>query len=1130
MIKFIRKYWEILIILALGLTPLLWYKFLDSLALGHDMGFPLNPIIFFKDRLFVWTDRVGLGMDQTLGSAAVLIHGLEALIKSFGFSIFTTQKIVFVFWFVLPGLAMYYFVSSLHEKKEEWFIRLSASLFYMFNHFLLQAWFMAERTKFSLVVALPLLLALIIKIIERKIPLVRGLSLVALILFFFNGGGGIPLYGGIILTISLALVFFGVIQVKIHGRKEISRLAILTLFLLTVFLLVNSFWFLPLISRTVTAYGQSLASIGGISGVIAWSSVISKSTSFLNLLRLQGIPDWYENPLHPYSGIFLNNLMLILASFLIPIIVFSSLFIVRKVKEYRPYVLFFALLALVAAIFTAGSHPPFGGLYNALLAFVPGFAVFRTPFYKFGPALWFSYAYLFSFSLYFLLLRFKRLRTFLWLTILILIPLYSFPFFTGIFFAWQKPLSTMVKFPSYVLDSYQWINKNLSYNDRILTFPSLNPFWKVDFYKWGYWSIDPLSSLLTERSIVTSGRVLSSAETKLVKSIYDSFLEETPTWAKATRFLGVNHFLLYNDFEADFPDFKTANPEVYREKFASLGLEKERVFGPWEIFKIENQIPPKRVFVEKNVSLILSRENLLEDQLFEIEDILNLPLPDGGNFYFTNKNSHRLPFDVFSRMVFLEKCLFCEKKQQKIPLNVPESKIIPGSIFYPLIRYKEEKERIKFAKDVYTQIDFSLGTSLKRIAEIKQLVDLKREEKTIISTLGELKKEIEELESVIDGLDKNQEDIKSKVLRVDYFLREENRILVEIAQSSSDLVRDAIFPVTLYLAEVYQKNKPHELIYPPEIEKRYNFNIELPREYEILFKNKEFGQEVVVKEAYLDNKPLLVKPVAKNDTYLSFGKKFLTSGWHQLKFFINEQDNLLKGQKSPLEFTINPVDSNCRIFKPSKIYSNKIYELNFDYLTERGAGVNNGPLVKIEQILTNQKTALSKSQLEAVNVWQTFSQEITTNEEIVTLKVSLCPSQGYEDSSVIKITNLSLKPVITPTVALILEGEKTSALPTISVERINQTKYSVNVKDAYSPYFLILNNSFNSGWKILPETSSQHLPINGFANSWLIDKPGSYFLVLEYLPQRYFYLGWGITIIFLVLVISYLVLKYVKKT
>ena len=315
MIKKIKKYWEILVILFLGFTPLLWYKAPNSLAIGHDMGFPIDPIMFFKDRLFLWTDRVGLGWDQTLGSAAVLLHGLEALIASLNLGIFTTQKIVFIFWFVLPGLSMYYFVSTIHKDKEQWFIRLAASFFYMFNHFLLQGWFIAERTKMSLIIALPLLLAFTISTLQHKTSVKKGLALISLTLFFFNGGGGVPLYGGILLAFFLALLFFGSFQIKINGKREIKRIVLFSFGVLGSFILANAYWVIPILSGIFTSYRQNISTIGGISGIISWSSEISKFASYLNLFRLQGIPDWYGNPLHPYSNIFFTSPILILISF-----------------------------------------------------------------------------------------------------------------------------------------------------------------------------------------------------------------------------------------------------------------------------------------------------------------------------------------------------------------------------------------------------------------------------------------------------------------------------------------------------------------------------------------------------------------------------------------------------------------------------------------------------------------------------------------------------------------------------------------------------------------------------------------------------------------------------------------------
>src|SRR3989344_3994819 len=111
-----------------------------------------------------------------------------------------------------------------------------------------------------------------------------------------------------------------------------------------------------------TTYYQGMTAVGGITAVLEWSKEISKYASFLNVIRLQGIPDWYDNPLHPYSEIMLKNAVFIFASFAIPTVVFSSLFI-RKSLPNQKTVLFFTILALAGLLFTAGSHPPFGFIY-----------------------------------------------------------------------------------------------------------------------------------------------------------------------------------------------------------------------------------------------------------------------------------------------------------------------------------------------------------------------------------------------------------------------------------------------------------------------------------------------------------------------------------------------------------------------------------------------------------------------------------------------------------------------------------------------------------------------------------------------------------------------------------------------
>lgn len=1109
---YFKKYWELLVIIFLGLTPLLWYKFPNSLALGHDMGFPIDPIMFFKDRLFLWTDRIGLGSDQTINSAAILIHGLEASIMSLTSNIFLTQKIVFIFWFLLPGLAMYYFVWSIHKDKSQWFVRLSASLFYMFNHFLLQAWFIAERTKISLFVALPLLTGIIIQVIEGKLSTAKGLIFISLVFLFFNGGGGLPLYGGLLLSIVLAFLFFSLLLLR-KNRKELKRLIFFAAGIVLSFTVVNFYWILPTFVKTFSSYREALSSVGGISGILAWSFEISKFASILNVIRLQGIPDWYDNPQHPYSQIFLNNPLLILISFLIPVIVFSSLFLVKKAPYLKRYIIFFNILALLGIIFTTGSHPPFGAIYNLFLSLIPGFAIFRSPFYKFAPALWFAYAYLFSFSLYYLTEKSGKFKTILRFSILPLILIYSFPFFTGIFFNWNNPFSTMTKLSSYVTGFGNWANSNLSSNDRILSFPEQNLGWNTAIYKWGYWSTAPVESLLTNRSVITNDKVMTAFEKKLVESIYSSILSGTDDWKKSAEILGINYFLLHDDFYSNAPKFRTDGPDIYRERFAELNLIKSRSFGEWDLYKLP--LVKNKISVEKNPILISGPTNMLDYQFLDLSSILGVSGIENGFVFEDNQNKFKNKFKdtTFFKTAIIGSCLFCNNEDKKITLFLPKPTFLPGSIFYPLVKIKEENQNKILSSNINSKVDFLLGTSIKRLAEIKQLIELKRDERTINSTISNLSSSTALLSKTMGDLNKKDSSSRLLILKADGFLEDENRIIGDMKANASSGVFDNLISLSSDIAKVYQDNKIFEYPYPQDNEKIYFFNINYPGDWTILFKNAE-GEKLNVNNIILDGQVVNLKGEDLGD-YSSFGIKSLSSGIHEVKFTLQETQNLIDKISKPTQFVISPVSSDCRVFEVNSVYPNRIYSLKFDYATERSASSDNGPFVEIQQMRKGE-TSDSRVQLKANSVFQPYNAKISTSNQTYALKISICPSPGFEESSTIDINNLSLRIFPVPTAVLMSAGTSQTLKPTIAAKQINQTEYKVSVKNAASPYLLTLNNSFDTNWdlKIAGKPFGEHVVSNGFANGWLINKNGDYDLDISYKPQKYYYIGMGLTVFF----------------
>jgi len=93
---FQRKHIEIIIILLLGVTPLLWFDG-SKVVLGHDAGLTISPVSHFFDRLNLWTERFGLGTDQTYAVPGFFIHGFEAFVGNFVVNLQLFQKIIFRF-------------------------------------------------------------------------------------------------------------------------------------------------------------------------------------------------------------------------------------------------------------------------------------------------------------------------------------------------------------------------------------------------------------------------------------------------------------------------------------------------------------------------------------------------------------------------------------------------------------------------------------------------------------------------------------------------------------------------------------------------------------------------------------------------------------------------------------------------------------------------------------------------------------------------------------------------------------------------------------------------------------------------------------------------------------------------
>ena len=80
----------------------------------------------------------------------------------------------------------------------------------------------------------------------------------------------------------------------------------------------------------------------------------------------------------------------------------------------------------------------------------------------------------------------------------------------------------------------------------------------------------------------------------------------------------------------------------------------------------------------------------------------------------------------------------------------------------------------------------------------------------------------------------------------------------------------------------------------------------------------------------------------------------------------------------------------------------------------------------------------------------------------------------------------------------------------IMYEKIDPTRYVVHV-NAFDSFFLVFSESYHKNWIAYTNgeqiPNEQHFMANSYANAWYINKTGSYDIVLEFWPQKLFYIG-----------------------
>lgn len=1093
-------FFEMLIIFFVSLTPLLWFR-PGQMMLGHDNVFPLDPKEFLSGRLTTWSPH-GFGQNQSLIMGTSLIHFIDAIPYLLGFSVIPTQQIIYVFWFFMIGISMYVLTKTL--GKSGWF-SIVATLMYQFNFFILQGWWIGERTKFSAYIALPLVLSVFFKVSRKEWSVISGIAANTLILFLFNGGGlyGVPLFGGFFISIGIFIV--------LYSMKNGMRLIALALGTMMGSLVVNAYFWLPAITTLVRQYKAGIVEQGGVSGLIDWATEISANTSFINLLRLQGIAEWYDNPEHPYAKLFLTNPWLILASFVWPFLV---LFVIRrsKDKEQNLLISFFLLVYLIGILFAAGTHPPLGFIYIFFVKTIPGFAIFRTPYFKFAPAIYLAVSFLCASAIDKVPAGIKK-----WVFVLfaVFVLIYHFPFFTGEFFSWRKGFSTRLAVPSYIFDFGSWLNNEKKDDSRVLMLPPNSPDLRYSMYDWGYLSFQSITTLLSNQSVIINNDRLNDEEKSLVLTLYQAIADRNKSlFTKLTKILRIGYIVIQKDTASDVKTDLPVGFEIYEEVLENdFGFVPLKVFGRWAVYAIDSN-PMSSMVIAPSAN----RLDSLTDEVWKYYNFSTNP------FFVRNADLPSNLQILQNGQYIIADCINCKAKDKPF-IKFPDRNILPGSPFYPLMLWNEDRNLNK--GDTKSLIYDYLGVSLKRIAEVREMV---KDSKPIPATsLRRFIALMESLSATFEKLSKYEDKIDIGD-DAQFYLESERNALTEllgIYVISGDQV-NAVGQFTQAISSVLGTIEPFVLIPDQMTHRLYQIRLDQPEMFAFSIYTGDFdsiNEDDVQISLSIDQQVVADQSIKihQKPSWVKLGARELGTGTHYVMLTYPETPSVVNTLKAETTEFNTSSDMGCftgdiEYFSYKKLYRVKVnYNNNF----------SNELFFNIWEFSNGQKRLKNVFRLPPSQVKGEFIRLIKTYADTQGAQIGFC-SRGLTEDILKKNLLATVNEILYPTVFFVGQNEQTLPVGNVQMKKINNTTYDISFTTFSEHSILTFFQRYDPGWK-LSEFGQNHFRMNGYANGWLIEKPGSYHLQLAFEPQKTFTTGIKITIASFVGAIALFWWKQIKK-
>lgn len=1093
LILFVIVFGVILFILARSWVPT------GMILGGHDSGLAINASQFFNKRLLSWDETVNFGVDNSAYFGSLTMHGLDLILARLGGTSFAGNTLSFIFWIFLMFLSAV--ILSLELKK--YFgkaITFILPIFLVMNFYIFQSVFILERAKYGIYVETLLILTILFRLKRKQISVFTSAFLISILLVIFNGGSwlGIPLFGGLIVVVGTFLFAELVFSVKQRSFVNLKRILV-TLFLSFAFLFaLTTYSWLPYIGNFVKSDAQILSDQGSISGNEAWLDNMSQGTSILNLIRFQGTPDWYAssnqaNPEHQYAGLYIKNNFLIVVSFIFPVLALFSLPSISKEKDIKKKSIgvFFILLSFLSLIFVAGSHPPTGEIYKLLFTRIPGFIIFRSPYYKFGYAFMLGWSVLIAISLSYFLKRFSGARLLVGIIIVnvFVIGYYSPMLSPSKLFHWKNDFSTVFRLPSYVDQYANWANMNTK-DGRTLLLPPNNDEWRSDGYNFGYWSTTTLLASASNVKVLSNDSLLNQAESTWVNAIYAAIKRgDEKNFNLLADKLGVKYFLVREDV---LSPGKWSAPEdfsIYENALKVFSsVTKLNKFGNWVVYSRAN-INLIDFTALNNLTHVFSEDLDYMGKLYQFSPA------------FTNKDS--------KDSVTVLKCDICKMLEAVDPnnqLRFSTSTVLPNSILYKLKQMRRNYSASHLAGDENVRINYYLGEIFSLGGEFKAINLNPISDRFQAVVFQQIKDDIDALNSLV---------ISKKGSQTDYLLAANifkytdpvEGLISQYFRSFPSASLSIQSQLQALDWDIRSLNNHFSLVWDnlsgTVNRKSYPFTISRNGVYQILIKNDMQLGGVQKADLLKEGSFLKQLSIGNDENWSVTGKINLEKGRYDLILDIPPSGNVL--QSVTVNNFSNPYNGNisCVGGQIDKFSAGKKYLVNFS---------SSGGL---DLYFRENKEDLPSYFLPPNNRLSAIFLKMGNNDNYFYSPYSTAKNSAIyvcgTKSNLNGIDNLTVSEVRVPEVILRSYSDDVQSIPNITADKISPVKYIVNIPTGTGGFTLRFGERFDPRWQARyldnNQLISDHVMIDGYANGWIIPQISSRKIVIEYSPQNKFNLG-----------------------